>query len=134
MTRTNGTVRDDDTAGKSDADDEAPDARGDASRIETGADHTLSDAMDADTATGSERRREALRALAASGGQAVVDERRQAFRSLDDGTGVSPETRRVLSTMAVRIATRILRRPGVAARAGDESTVETVAALFDLPE
>lgn len=75
-------------------------------------------------------RRETLRALAARGGEVVVAERRRALREFDDGSGVSPETRRVVSTMAVRIAVGLVRRPAATVAAADDNAVEVVADLF----
>ena len=75
-------------------------------------------------------RRDALRGLTEHGGELAVEETRRALRTLDDGPGVDPETRRVLTTMAVRLSMRLLRRPTVAVEASDDRTAETVAELF----
>jgi hypothetical protein len=71
-----------------------------------------------------------VRALAAHGGEVVVAERRRALRALDDGTGVPPEVRRVVSTMAVRIVTALLRRPAAAIAAGDDPVAAATAEAF----
>jgi hypothetical protein len=74
-------------------------------------------------------RRDTLRALATRGGEVVVAERRRALREFDDGSGVSPETQRIVSTMAVRIVVQLVRRPA-AAVATDDHAAEVAADLF----
>jgi hypothetical protein len=86
-------------------------------------------ACDGDSLTPT-RRRAALRALATHGGEVVVAERRRALRALDDGTGVPPEVRRVISTMAVRIVTDLLRRPAAAIAAGDDPVAAAAVRAF----
>ena len=89
---------------------------------------------DSRTRLSAAERRAALRGLADHGGELAVEETQRALRTLDDGTGVDPETRRVLTTMAVRLSIRLLRRPGVAVDAGDDRVAEAVADLFDPAE
>ncbi|WP_380675336.1 hypothetical protein [Salinigranum sp. GCM10025319] len=106
-----------------------------------GIDGGTNDGPDADRLTGDSRttlsaaeRRDALRGLADHGGSVAVEETRRALRKLDDGTGVQPETRRVLTTMAVRLSMRLLRRPAAAVEGGDDHVTETVTELFDPAE
>lgn len=81
----------------------------------------------ADGAVSVADRRAMLRALAERGGNVAVEEQRRAFRALDDGTDVPPETRRVLSTMAVRLVVGLLRPPAAAIATGDDHTAATAA-------
>lgn len=68
------------------------------------------------------------RQLADRAGRVVTAELERTLRTFDDGNGVSPDARRVVSTMAIRIAVGLLQRPG---RAGeDDIAAETVARLF----
>lgn len=71
-----------------------------------------------------------LRALAERGGEVAVEERRRALRAIDDGIDAPPETRRVLSTMAVRLVVGLLRPPAAAIATGDDHTAATAAELF----
>jgi hypothetical protein len=89
---------------------------------------------DSQTGLSAADRRAALRGLADHGGELAVEETQRALRTLDDGTGVDPETRQVLTTMAVRLSMRLLRRPAVGVEAGDDHVTETVADLFDPTE
>lgn len=73
-------------------------------------------------------RRELGGRLASQAGDVVSVEVDRALRAFDDGDGVPPEARRVLSTMAVRIAVGVVRPPAVAA--DDRQDAETVAELF----
>lgn len=75
-----------------------------------------------DRAVSPAQRRAVLRTLA--------DQRRAAIRALDDGTSVPPETRRVLSTMAVRLAVRTLRPFATPLADGDDRAAVAVAELF----
>lgn len=83
---------------------------------------------DADRSSSATSERELGRQLAGRAGDAVSVELDRALRAFDDGSGVPPEVRRVLSTMAIRIAVGVLRAPAVAADDGRD--VETVAELF----
>lgn len=75
-------------------------------------------------------RRVLLRALAERGGDVAVEERRRAVRALGEGGDVPPETRRVLSTMAVRIVVGLLQQPAAAIATGDDRVAATAAELF----
>lgn len=66
--------------------------------------------------------------LAGRAGDVVSVELERALRAFDDGSGVPPEARRVLSTMAVRIAVGVVRPPVVAA--DDGRAAETMSELF----
>jgi hypothetical protein len=83
---------------------------------------------DADQSSSATSERELGRQLAGRAGDAVSVELDRALRTFDDGSGVPPEARRVLSTMAIRIAVGVLRAPAVAVDDGRD--VETVAELF----
>jgi hypothetical protein len=80
------------------------------------------------------QRRAVLRTLADRGGEVAADQRRTAIRALDDGTGVPPETRRVLSTMAVRLAVRVVSPFATPLVDGDDRAAAAVAELFAPPE
>jgi hypothetical protein len=75
---------------------------------------------------------ELARRLGARAGGVVTTELDRALRAFDDGSGVPSDARRVLSTMAVRIAVGVVRRPAVAPE--DGAHAETLAALFRVGE
>ncbi|WP_152041968.1 hypothetical protein [Salinigranum salinum] len=76
------------------------------------------------------QRRAVLRVLADRSGEVATDQRRAAISALDDGTGVPPETRWVLSTMAVRLAVRVVSPFATPLVDGDDRAAVAVAELF----
>lgn len=83
---------------------------------------------DADRSARATSEREVGRRLAGRAGDVVSVELDRALGAFDDGSGVPPEVRRALSTMAIRIAVGVVRPPAIAA--DDERDVETMAELF----